>query len=112
MDVFHEILADRYVLLLADGPSSPAAPDTLERCLQQAWRSRKPNVWVDCSRLRTLSAVHRELLLHYHQRLQRRGVQLVLNCLTPDLQHIFDHVQPDARPLIISEEAQTTQSAA
>ncbi|WP_400190557.1 STAS domain-containing protein [Hymenobacter sp. B81] len=101
MQVFHEILADRYLLFLADSQPSPAASDSLERCLLQAWRSRKPSVWVDCSRLHALAAAHYELLLRYHQRLRRRGQQLVLCQLSAPLQRAFEQLTDDLRPLLV-----------
>ncbi|WP_160328167.1 STAS domain-containing protein [Solirubrum puertoriconensis] len=108
MDVYHEILPDRYVLLLTESPVSAngTAADTLARCLLQAWRSGKTSVWVDCSRLHHLPANARDLLLRYQKRLGRRSVKLVLSKPNAEVQHAFADVAPDARPEIRTTEAQ------
>ncbi|GAA4384976.1 STAS domain-containing protein [Hymenobacter koreensis] len=104
MQVFHEILPDRFVLLLADDlPATDSATGSLERCLLQAWRSRKPSVWVDCSRLQALAAEHLAVLLRYHERLRRRGSELILLCLSQPLQQAFNNLTADARPTMLTE---------
>ncbi|AYA36163.1 STAS domain-containing protein [Hymenobacter oligotrophus] len=102
MDVHHEILPDRYVLMLTESPVSAngTAADTLARCLQQAWRSGKTSVWVDCSRLHHMPTAARELLLRYQKRLGRRSVRLVLSKPNARVQQAFADVAPDARPEI------------
>lgn len=106
MNVYHEILPDRYVLLLSDSTPSAAsaAPDSLARCLQQAYHSGKTSVWIDCSRLQSLSAAARDLLLRYRQRLGRRSVRLVLSLASPNIRQAFADVAPEARPEIAEEE--------
>ncbi|GAB2940588.1 hypothetical protein GCM10027048_01200 [Hymenobacter coalescens] len=106
MDVYHEILPDRYVLLLADSPT-PApgtAADTLARCLLQACRSGKTSVWIDCSRLHHLPTAARDLLLRYQKRLGRRAVRLVLSPASAAVHAAFADVAPEARPEMASEE--------
>jgi hypothetical protein len=100
MDVYHEILPDRYVLLLADSsqPAAGAAADTLARCLLQACRSGKTSVWIDCSRLHHLPAAARDLLMRYQKRLGRRSVRLVLSPASPAVRAAFADVDPAARP--------------
>lgn len=106
MDVYHEILPDRYVLLLADSasPAADAAPDTLARCLLQAGRSGKSSVWIDCSRLHTLPTAARDLLLSYQQRLGRRSIRLVLSRACDAVRLAFADVDPAVRPEIAGEE--------
>jgi hypothetical protein len=106
MDVHHEILPDRYLLLLTDAttPATGSAADTLARCLQQAWRSGKTSVWVDCSRLHHLPTAARDLLLRYQKRLGRRAVRLVLSRANTNVQQAFDGVAPEARPEMVSHE--------
>ncbi|RTQ51716.1 STAS domain-containing protein [Hymenobacter gummosus] len=106
MDVYHEILPDRYVLLLADGtsPANDSASDTLARCLLQAYRSGKTSVWIDCSRLHHLPAAARDLLMRYQKRLGRRSVRLVLSLASPTVRQAFADVAPDVRPEMADED--------
>ncbi|QHJ06111.1 STAS domain-containing protein [Hymenobacter busanensis] len=112
MNVFHEILPDHYLVLLADDQPAASAADSLERCLLQASRSRKPRVLVDCSRLQALATSHRDVLLRYHERLRRRGVQLVLVQLSHAVQRAFENLTEDARPLMLPDAPKSTSSAA
>lgn len=106
MNVYHEILPDRYVLLLADGagPDADSAPDSLARCLRQACHSGKTSVWIDCSRLHSLPAAARDLLLYYRQRLSRRSVRMVLGAASPIIRAAFTDTPPEARPEMAEEE--------
>ncbi|GAB3835408.1 hypothetical protein [Hymenobacter jeollabukensis] len=106
MDVYHEILPDRYVLLLADSasPAASSAADTLARCLLQAGRSGKTSVWIDCSRLHHLPAAARDLLLRYQKLLGRRSVRLVLGPTSLAVRQAFADVAPEARPEMAEEE--------
>ncbi|OON69249.1 STAS domain-containing protein [Hymenobacter sp. CRA2] len=106
MDVYHEILPDRYVLLLADSPAPSAgtAADTLARCLLQACRSGKTSVWIDCSRLHHLPTAARDLLMRYQKRLGRRSMRLVFSPASAAVQQAFADVAPEARPEMADEE--------
>ncbi|RAK70418.1 hypothetical protein [Hymenobacter edaphi] len=106
MDVYHEILPDRYVLLLTDSasPAAGSAADNLARCLLQAYRSGKASVWIDCSRLHHLPAAARDLLLRYQKRLGRQSVRLVLGPASLAVRQAFADVAPEARPEMAEEE--------
>ncbi|WP_460501208.1 STAS domain-containing protein [Hymenobacter agri] len=75
--VFHELLPESYLLILApgnDGPSEVA----LARQLRRAERSGKSEVWVDCSLLNELSDEAAQLLWDAHYQLQEQFARLVL----------------------------------
>jgi anti-anti-sigma regulatory factor len=89
MEIHREILPESYLLILAEDPSHPEEYG-LARALQQAARSGKPSIWVDCSSLGHISGRALALLTSYCQRLRRRNTQLVL-C------HLADEVQESLR---------------
>ena len=78
--VYHELLPQAYLLILAHDPTTSELP--LAWQLKRAMRSGKPAVWVDCRLLHTLSGTAIRLLLACHRCLQRRHAQLVL-CRVP-----------------------------
>jgi hypothetical protein len=56
MIVYHELLPEAYLLVLAADPTPGLVPEAeLAALLRQAARSGKPAVWVDCRLLPTLS---------------------------------------------------------
>jgi hypothetical protein len=75
--VYHELLPDIYLLILAPG-SATGSELALAHHLSRAARSGKPAVWVDCRLLDTISPTAARLLWACHHRLQQRGAQLVL----------------------------------
>lgn len=79
MIVYHELLPEAYLLVLATDPTPGPAPEAeLAAQLRQAVRSGKPAVWVDCRLLPTLSRPAARLLWACHHRLRRRHARLVL----------------------------------
>ena len=79
MIVYHELLPEAYLLVLAADPTPGPAPEAeLAAQLRQAARSDKPAVWVDCRLLPTLSRPAARLLWACHHRLRRRRARLVL----------------------------------
>ncbi|WP_201980717.1 STAS domain-containing protein [Hymenobacter rubidus] len=75
--VYHELLPESYLLILAPSPSN--APEAaLAHSLHCAKRSGKPAVWVDCSLLNSLSEEAAGLLWASHHELQQKHAQLVL----------------------------------
>lgn len=77
MIVYHELLPQAYVLVLAPDPAATSELELAQQ-LSHAVQSGKPAVWVDCRLLSTLSATAVRLLRACHHRLQRRQAQLVL----------------------------------
>ena len=75
--VFHELLPDSYLLVLAPGPNEPSEV-ALKHQLYCAERSGKPEVWVDCSMLNELSGEAACLLWDAHYHLQAQFCRLVL----------------------------------
>lgn len=88
MDIHREILPESYLLILAEDQNHPEEYG-LARALQQAARSGKPSIWVDCSALHHMSGRALALLTSYYQRLRRRNTQLVLCHLADDVQESF-----------------------
>jgi anti-anti-sigma regulatory factor len=75
--VYHELLPDSYLLILA--PGREHEPETgLAHWLKRAQRSGKPAVWVDCGMLSSLSSEAIRLLWNSHYQLQEKQMQLVL----------------------------------
>lgn len=77
MIVYHEVLPQAYLLVLAPDPAA-ASELELAQHLSQAVQSGRPAVWVDCRLLNSLSATALRLLCACHYRLQQRHAQLVL----------------------------------
>lgn len=75
--VFHELLPESYLIILAPGPETPSELALAHR-LRCAERSGKPEVWVDCSLLSELSGEAARLLWDTHYRLQEQFARLVL----------------------------------
>ena len=75
--VYHEILADSYLLILAPGQQGERE-GALAHWLHCAQRSGKPAVWVDCGMLSSLSDEAAGLLWSSHYQLQQNHAQLVL----------------------------------
>ena len=75
--VFHELLPESYLIILAPGPDVPAEP-ALGQVLRSAERSGLPEVWVDCSLLREMSGEAARLIWDAHYALQERFARLVL----------------------------------
>lgn len=83
--VYHELLPESYLLILA--PGHEGRPETgLAYWLNRAQHSGKPAVWVDCGMLRSLSSEAIQLLWNTHYQLQEKHVQLVLV-------HVPEHVR-------------------
>jgi anti-anti-sigma regulatory factor len=100
MEIYREILPESYLLILAEDPSHPEEYG-LARALQQAARSGKPSIWVDCSALRHLSGRALALLTSYYQRLRRRNTQLVICHLAEGVQDsLRDTESPDGPPIV------------
>jgi anti-anti-sigma regulatory factor len=79
MIVYHELLPEAYLLVLAADPKPGPVPEAeLAAQLRQAVRSGKAAVWVDCRLLTTLSRPAARLLWACHHRLRRRCARLVL----------------------------------
>ncbi|UOQ96845.1 hypothetical protein MUN81_16540 [Hymenobacter sp. 5317J-9] len=75
--VYHELLPESYLLILA--PSRSDEPEAaLAHSLHCAQRSGKPAVWVDCGMLHTLSDEAAQLLWGAHHQLEEKHAQLVL----------------------------------
>lgn len=75
--VYHELLPDSYLLILA--PSRIEEPEAaLAHSLRCAERSGKSSVWVDCGMLHSLSDEAARLLWGAHRHLQQKDAQLVL----------------------------------
>lgn len=75
--VYHELLPESYLLILA--PGRPGEPESvLARWLRRALRSGRASVWVDCGMLNSLSAGDARLLWRAHFQLQKQHAQLVL----------------------------------
>jgi anti-anti-sigma factor len=85
MEIHREILPESYLLILAEDHSHPEEYG-LAKALQQAARSGKPSIWVDCSSLRHMSIRAMSLLTRYYERLRQRNTQLVLCHLTDEVQ--------------------------
>ena len=101
MEIHREILPESYLLILAEDHTHPEEYG-LARALQQAARSGKPSIWVDCSSLRHISGRAMALLSSYYQRLRRRNTQLVLCHLAEDVQESLKAVPENAYPPIVS----------
>ncbi|WP_310395421.1 hypothetical protein [Hymenobacter sp.] len=75
--VYHELLPDSYLLILAPGRTDE--PEVaLAHWLSCAEHSGKPAVWVDCGMLSSLSDEAIGLIWASHYHLQQNHAQLVL----------------------------------
>ncbi|SMB95212.1 hypothetical protein SAMN00120144_1889 [Hymenobacter roseosalivarius DSM 11622] len=100
MEIHREILPESYLLILAEDHTHPEEYG-LARALQQAARSGKPSIWVDCSSLRHISGRALALLTSYCQRLRRRNTQLVLCHLAEEVQDSLKDTPEAACPPIV-----------
>jgi anti-anti-sigma regulatory factor len=75
--VYHEVLPESYLLILAPGRVNEPEVALAEE-LHRAQRSGKASVWVDCGMLRSLSNEAADLLWASHHQLQEKHAQLVL----------------------------------
>lgn len=75
--VYHEILAESYLLILAPSRNNEREA-ALAHWLHLAQRSGKNAVWVDCGMLSSLSDEAAKLLWATHYKLQEHHAQLVL----------------------------------
>jgi hypothetical protein len=83
MVIFHDILHERTVLVLASDTSHPGPAEAeLARHLDQAYHSGRP-VWIDCRLLDAISAPTVWLLGACQRRLHRRRRPLVLCHVAP-----------------------------
>lgn len=96
--VFHEVLPDSYLIILAPGPAGPAE-EALAYRLGCAGRSGKPEVWVDCSMLAELSGEAARLLWDAHYQLQERFARLVLVHVAEPVKKVLlaQHLGPTPR---------------
>jgi len=94
MIVYHELLPEAYLLVLAANPTPGPVPEAeLAEQLRRAARSDKPAVWVDCRLLPTLSRPAARLLWACHHRLRRRHARLVLCRVSGPLAQALDQAQ-------------------
>lgn len=96
--VFHELLPDSYLVILAPGSDGPSEAALAHR-LRCAERSDKPEVWVDCSMLNELSGEAACLLWAAHHKLQERFARLVLVHVAEPVRKILlaQHLGPTPR---------------
>lgn len=95
MLVYHELLPEAYLLVLAANPTpNPAAEAELAEQLRRAARSGKPAVWVDCRLLPRLSRPAARLLWACHYRLRRRQARLVLCRVSAPLAQALEQAGP------------------
>ncbi|MDQ2769505.1 MAG: hypothetical protein M3Y54_03280 [Bacteroidota bacterium] len=95
LNVFHELLPESYLVILAPGPAGQPEAALAYR-LRRAARSGKNEVWVDCSLVPTFSEEVAGLLWAAHQALQEQGARLVLV-----------HLSDQARQLLLAREMGT-----
>ena len=100
MIVYHELLPEAYLLVLAANPTPDPVPEAeLAAQLHQAVRSNKPAVWVDCRLLPTLSRPAARLLWACHHRLRRRQARLVLCRVSETLAQALEQAHGPASEL-------------
>ena len=85
MNVCYELLPESYLIILAPGPAGQPEAALAYR-LQQAERSGKKEVWVDCSLVPTISEEAARLLWAAHLALREQCARLVLV-------HLSDHAK-------------------
>ena len=83
--VYHELLPESYLLILAPG-NSDGSEESLAHWLNRAECSGRSAVWVDCGMLSSLSNEAVQLLWATHRQLLVQHAQLVLV-------HVSDRVQ-------------------
>ena len=98
--VFHEILPESYLIILAPG-SVGDAETALDFRLQRAVRSGKKEVWVDCSLLTTLSEQAARLLWAAHHTLQEQFARLVLVHLSDNVKQQLQALELGPLPRIV-----------
>lgn len=96
--VFHELLPDSYLVILAPGPAGPSEVALAHR-LRRAGRSGKPEVWVDCGMLTELSGEAARLLWDAHYQLQEQFARLVLVHVAEPVKRVLlaQHLGPTPR---------------
>lgn len=96
--VFHELLPDSYLIILAPGPDGPSEV-AMAHQLRCAERSGKPEVWVDCSMLTELSDEAARLLWDAHYQLQEQFARLVLVHVAEPVKKVLlaQHLGPTPR---------------
>ncbi|MCI1189093.1 hypothetical protein MON38_16840 [Hymenobacter sp. DH14] len=96
--VFHELLPDSYLIILAPG-SDEHSEAALAHRLRCAERSGKPEVWVDCSMLEELSNEAARLLWDSHYQLQEQFARLVLVHVAEPVKKVLlaQHLGPTPR---------------
>lgn len=98
--VFHELLPESYLIILAPGPESDSeAP--LATHLRRAARSGKQEVWVDCSLLTALSQEAAQLLWAAHHALQGQFAHLVLVHMSDQVKQQLLAQEQGPRPRIV-----------
>ncbi|GAA3918773.1 STAS domain-containing protein [Hymenobacter algoricola] len=100
LQVYHEILPDSYLLILAENDELPEEVP-LAKLLRQAANSGKAYVWVDCSHIHRLSHQAIGLLRKYYLQLRRRHIPLVLCHLDESLQQLFRQLPAASQPPIV-----------
>jgi ABC-type transporter Mla MlaB component len=101
LDVYHEILPESYLLILAENQELPEEV-ALAKLLRQAARSGKSYVWIDCSHVHQLSQQALQLLVKYYKQLRQRHMPLVLCHLDEGLQQLFGQLPAAVRPPIVA----------
>lgn len=108
--VFHEVLPDSYLIILAPGPDGPPEAALAYR-LGCAGRSGNSEVWVDCSMLAELSGEAARLLWDAHYQLQKRFARLVLVHVAEPVKKVLlaQHLGPTPRivPTLLDAARQT-----
>jgi anti-anti-sigma regulatory factor len=101
LEVYHEILPESYLLILAENAEMPEEV-ALHKLLRQAARSGKRYVWIDCSHIRQLSQQALGLLVKHYQRMRQRHIPLVLCHLDESLQQLIRQLPLSAQPPIVA----------
>ena len=99
-EVYREILPESYLLILAPERHTLGSVP-LAQALYSAAHSGKPSVWVDCSELHYLSNQTCKILLHYYQQYKKRGIELILCHLEPEVEQDLLDACPSLAPNIL-----------
>ncbi|MGV3586209.1 MAG: STAS domain-containing protein [Adhaeribacter sp.] len=95
MELYHEIKAQAYVLILSGNLDEHNAGE-IDNLLKKAIKSRKKNVLIDCRNLNYISSAGLGIFLSNLPELKEKEISLIFFGMKPGVRKVFSYLGLDA----------------
>lgn len=95
MEIYHEIKAQAYVLILSGNLDENNAAE-IDNFLRKAIKSHKKNILIDCRNLNYISSAGLGIFLSNLPELKEKNISLIFFGMKPGVQKVFSYLGLDA----------------